>query len=551
MHNKYYLNILSNIKSCSLLLFYALFLLAFPLSAYAASTNGVALKPNAQGVYEIPLYKSGVIRLDRPAGRVSVGNPGIADIQVFQVQELYVVGKQLGSTNITVWGGNGQVFKAFNVEVTHDLETLKYKLHTLLPGENIRISSAQERIVLSGEVSNLTKMSAAVELADSFLPDCIAPESNITVTDTTQGKAQVSQQTAGGSQSGDCKEGSVVNMMQVGGSQQVMLEVKVAEISRSLIRKLDGRLNLFSFGDTAGGLVSGGASFPNVLTPEGELIPLFADLNQNGVVGPPADWFDPNTPGIEDTGAFLSHLTGDLFLQAMIGISKENGLAKILAEPTLTALSGQQAEFLSGGEFPIPVNGDDGTVTIVFKEFGVGLKVLPVVLDSGHVNLKLNVDVSELSQENSFEVSIFNTNTSLIIPSLTKRSAKTAVELGDGQTIGIAGLINDSTRAVVDRLPGLGDIPVLGTLFKSQEFVSGQTELVIFVTPRLAKPIAQDKIKLPTDNFVPPTDLEFYLLGKLEGSDSGSGTAAYPEYQENKTTSVDGGLDGGKYGHSL
>jgi pilus assembly protein CpaC len=194
-------------------------------------------------------------------------------------------------------------------------------------------------------------------------------------------------------------------------------------------------------------------------------------------------------------------------------------MAKVLSEPTLTTLTGQEAQFLSGGEFPIPVpqGGTSNAITITFKEFGVGVKFLPVVLDSGHINLTLNVNVSELTSNNQVVLSTPGTTSTFLIPSLTKRSASSTIELANGQTIGIAGLINDNVRQFVDKLPGLGDIPLLGALFRSQEYRSGKTELVIFVTPHLARPIAPQQVRLPTDSFVPPDDLEFYLLGRMEG----------------------------------
>jgi pilus assembly protein CpaC len=220
--------------------------------------------------------------------------------------------------------------------------------------------------------------------------------------------------------------------------------------------------------------------------------------------------------------------------------AKDNGTAKVLAEPTLTTLTGQQAEFISGGEFPIPVSDDDG-ITIEFKEFGVGVKFLPVVLDSGRINLNLNVSVSELVAANSLVVSTGEQveGTALLVPALTKRSAQSTVELGNGQTIAIAGLISENTRDFVSRFPGLGDIPVLGHLFRSQEFVNGETELVILVTPHLAKPIDARTVRLPTEKFVEPSDLDFYLLGKTKGRQMG------------RQVPVSLGTSEGSFGHDL
>jgi pilus assembly protein CpaC len=215
----------------------------------------------------------------------------------------------------------------------------------------------------------------------------------------------------------------------------------------------------------------------------------------------------------------MQYLSGDFFLELVIDAAKNKGLAKVLAEPNLTTLSGQEAKFISGGEFPIPVPQSNGNVTVKFKEYGVGLIFVPVVLDSGLVSLKVNVSVSELAHDNALRVGFAEglSSTNYFIPALTKRAANATVEVPSGQTIAIAGLINENLRESVHKFPGLGDLPILGNLFRSQEFIKGQTELVIFVTPRLAKAFDAELAKLPTDDFVEPNDTEFYLLGRMEG----------------------------------
>jgi pilus assembly protein CpaC len=242
-------------------------------------------------------------------------------------------------------------------------------------------------------------------------------------------------------------------------------------------------------------------------------------------------------------GIFGQFLSDEFFFSMVLEAAKDNGSAKVLAEPTLTTLTGQQAEFISGGEFPVPVTEDDG-ITIEYKEFGVGVKFLPVVLDSGRINLNLNVSVSELSNTNSLALdtgldSVLGGGVAQIIPSITKRSALSTVELGNGQTIAIAGLINETTRDFVSKFPGLGDVPVLGHLFRSQQFQSGETELVILVTPHLAKPIDARTVRLPTERFVEPSDLDFYLLGKTKGNAPG------------RNVPVSLGVSEGNFGHDL
>jgi pilus assembly protein CpaC len=234
---------------------------------------------------------------------------------------------------------------------------------------------------------------------------------------------------------------------------------------------------------------------------------------------------------IQNQGLFASFLSEDSLFNMALDIAKENRLAKILAEPTLTTLTGEQATFLSGGEIAIPVPQGDFRTTFEFKEFGVGVTFLPVVLGSGLINLKVDVTVSEITRLDPG---------SMIPLQLGTRRATSSVELREGQTMGLAGLINENLREAVEKFPGLGSIPILGALFRSQDFLDQETELVITVTPRLAKPMASEDVRLPTDNFVEPNDAQFYLLGKLEGSAPRASNRTQPT----------GGTEG-TFGHQL
>lgn len=450
----------------------------------------------------VPLYKSRLISLTAPAIRVSVGNPDVADILILRATQLYVLGKDLGTTNVLLWDRNDRLVDAIEVEVTHDLQSLKKKLHDLLPGEEIEVYSAQRNIILSGNVSNVGNMEAALKIARGYF-------ARFSAVDTTEFK-----------EGGDATaaDGDVINLMNVGGVQQVMLEVKVAEISRTELRRLDVRFNsiLQNSKRWNWGGVNGGASFPDAeFEPDGVRIPLF---NNDAPFGPVIDEFLPNPLTIDDKGFFASLLTDNALFNVAFDAAKEKGLAKILAEPNLTTQTGQVAEFLSGGEFPIPVpqGGANNAITIQFKEFGVGVKFLPVVLDSGRINLQLNISVSELVAGNTVTLGTAGVSSSFVIPALSKRSAISTVELADGQTIGIAGLINENLREVVTKFPVLGSLPGIGALFRSQEFVKGETELLILVTPHLTKPIAPEDIRLPTEGFAEPGDLEWFLLGRTE-----------------------------------
>jgi pilus assembly protein CpaC len=396
---------------------------------------------------QLPIHKSRSLMLDRPASRVSVGNPAIADVLVLQDRELYLVGKSLGHTNLMVWDMNDALMQVYDIEVSHDLQGLKERLYRFLPNEPIQVHTSQGQLVVSGEVSDLDKLNAAYELARGYV---VAAE-------------------------GGTARSEVMNMMSVGGGQQVMLEVTVAEVARDTSRSWE----------SAFGLSLKGGSFTLLRDSVGQL----AEFGTNTLLG---NW-----------------TSGDDIFQVALDLAKTRGLARVLAEPRITAISGQSAEFLSGGEFPVPVPNEDG-IAIEFKEFGVGLKFTPVVLNSGKINLNLNVSVSEPTVANTTSIPVFGN-----ITALNKRSAGTTVELGDGQTIGIAGLLNESTRESVSQLPFLGDVPVLGNLFTSRSFVKGESELVIMVTPRLVRPFDKQQITLPTDGFIEPNDMEFYLLGRM------------------------------------
>ncbi|MGH8545492.1 MAG: type II and III secretion system protein family protein [Gammaproteobacteria bacterium] len=523
--------------------------MALPASAaWAAERADLVLRQTRQGKFQVSLHKSGIISLSRPAAKVSIGNAGVADILVMPNQQLYLVGRGLGTTNVVVWDKGGRIVDAFDIEVTHDLENLKIKLFELLPGERIKVHSSQGKIIMSGEVSSVVKMNAALQLGSSFSPEC-APA--LQPSDTSAAGAVPA---GGASGQKNCGPDAVVNMMQIAGAQQVMLEIKVAEIARDVLKRIEPNTNLLHSGNAvSGGVNKGGASLPDglfdVLTPDGQSaqrnIPI---LGGDTIIGPAVQSLTRNVPTIDPSGLFLSYLTGQFLFETAISASRQKGLGRVLAEPTLTTITGQEAEFLSGGEFPIPVprSAETGT-TIEFKEFGVGVKFLPVVLDSGRISLKINVAVSELATSNPVILEAVDSSNVFIIPSLTKRSATSAIELADGQTMGIAGLINDTTRESVDKFPGLGDVPLLGVLFRSQEFRQGQTELVIFVTPHLARPISPQQVQLPTDSFVPADDLEFYLMGRMEAKKIPG--ADMPEAGANQGQQM--APEASKFGHDL
>jgi pilus assembly protein CpaC len=504
--------------------------LSFTQQSIAAISNA-DIKPVK---IQIGLNKSRLITLDRNIVEISQGNSAIADFPVdteaaetsfMPPNQILIRGKSLGTTSLYLWGDKQKVVQMLDIEVTHDLDSLKAKLNELLPNENISARSSQKNIVLSGEVSTVANMQAAIDLAQGYLGSSTALGAGTSPSPGGSGSTNVTTTTEPKVDPSKSSTPTVINLMSVGGAQQVMLDVKVAEIDRKLIKGLNVKFNALQVSDSfsIGAINGGGRITPSTI----------------GVV-----------PHSFDAGAvFLQAISGGFLFNLTIDAANDQQLAKILAQPTLTTLSGQPATFISGGEFPVPVPQgglSNGSITVMFKEFGIGLKFVPVVLDSGRINLNMNVSVSELSEDASVIARAGDTDTQFVIPSLTKREASSTLELADGQTMSIAGLISDKLRENVNKFPGLGDIPGLGALFRSSAFLNQQTELVIFVTPRLAKPVLAKNAQLPTDSFVAPDDVDFYILGRTESR------KARNRWVKNDANPLGnkGGLDG-EYGQQL
>ncbi|USD40632.1 type II and III secretion system protein family protein [Vibrio sp. SCSIO 43135] len=475
--------------------------------------SGAAISSTQTGkIVKVPHHKSTHVNLAGKAKRVSLGDPEVLDIVMLKSDEVFLIGKKLGSTNLMAWDSRGQLIESINIEVTHDLNSLKAKLYEFLPNENIEVHSAQNRLILSGLVSNQANMNVALRVAETYSAGQSVDKENESLS------KQVDQT-------------GVINLMSIGGAQQVMLEVTVAEVQRSLVRKFDANFHFFQqSGDFGWGATTGGGILDDV---GGAIGPIFSN------------------PTVETSGLLGAFVDSNTFFSFALDVAKQNGNAKVLAEPNLTALSGAKAEFLAGGEFPIPVPDEDG-ITIEYKEYGVGLKFIPTVISDKKINLNLAVDVSEIANSSSLTLSPGGTNGTYFIPPITRRSASSTLELADGQTIGIAGLLSENVRDVATKTPGFGDIPVLGQLFNSQEYVSGETELVILVTPRLAKPVDRNRVTLPTDAFVEPNDVEYYLLGKgaYIAEPSEPSQRNYSQQADAYTESSQGGTEG-SFGHSL
>lgn len=452
----------------------------------APSTTALCSRVNIAPAIQIPVGKSTILRPTSPVTRILLGNPenaraarpaetpdakkeegvkaptvdtrpGVADVDVLLLAptEVYLLGKTIGSTNVVMLDRDGTC-TAFDVVVAMDTTALQTVIGQLMPTEKeIKVTPAFDSIVLSGVVSDGEALTRVTDLANAYV--------------------------RGGGQSNQ----RVVNMLEVGAPQQVMLEVKVAEVSKALIDKL-------------------GVQFRGTQTNGAWTYSLLADFLTGG---------NAMATAIKSVGG------NSLALDAQ----KDDSLVKILAEPTIMAISGQTGSFLAGGKIFIPVSQDSSTgggrtITLEEKEFGVSVKFTPMVLGNGRINLRVRPEVSELNREGVGIVASGVAGTA-VLPSFTSRKAETTVQLMDGQSFAIGGLIKNNTTTNIKAFPFLGELPVVGALFRSTEFQSDRSELVFVITPRLVKPLPVG-YRLPTDGYVPPTRSELMLGGKLEGQRS-------------------------------
>ncbi|MEX0969002.1 MAG: type II and III secretion system protein family protein [Paracoccaceae bacterium] len=420
------------------------FAIAITGVATASAQTGVlsVMRGSTSGSITVAVNRAIVVESDVPFAEISVANPAIADIASLSDRTIYVLGKAAGATTMTLLDPNGQLIANVDLRVQPDLTEFKERLQEILPGEQIEVRTANDGIVLSGRVSGARKVARALELAERYAP------------------------------------GRVTNLMMVGGSQQVMLRVRFAEMRRSVAKELGSFL-----GGSAGGVV-------------------------------PADTgsFTAGTNG----GGQLSVQLGfggvaiDLMMQAL----ETRGVVRTLAEPNLVAISGQDASFLAGGEYPTPAA--DGAIE--YRPFGVQLLFKPTVIDGDLINLEIGTVVSSLDTSNAL---VLNGDTIL---GFSTRSANTTVEIRDGQSFAIAGLLQDDFRDVSNQVPWLGDVPVLGALFRSAEYRREQTELVIIVTAHLVVPTSAEALALPTDRMRIPSEEELFLFGRVEGRATSSGS---------------------------
>ncbi|WP_170351452.1 MULTISPECIES: type II and III secretion system protein family protein [Ruegeria] len=408
------------------------------------------VKNGSAETLDVPMNRAIVVESEEPFAELSIANAGIADISSLSDRTIYVLGKAPGLTTLTLFDGAGNLLANVRVRVSPDVSEFKERLVQILPGEQIEVRTANDGIVLSGTVSSGAKLARALELAERYAPERVS------------------------------------NLMSVGGVQQVMLKVRFAEMNRSVAKSLTASLG-FGGGDVTGG---------------------FNTLNNAGAL---ANALNDNIPILQtNTGAILFGFgAGSTQVRLLLEALEAKGLARSLAEPNLSALSGQEATFLAGGEVPIPVPQEDGVIAIEYKTFGVEIDFIPRVVDGDLINLELAAAVSSIDTSSDFTIQ------GDTVPSFVTRQTSTTVELRDGESFAIAGLIQDDFADLNSQVPWVGDIPVLGALFRSAEYQRQQSELVIIITAHLVSPTRGEALALPTDRVKPPSEFDLFVNGKV------------------------------------
>jgi pilus assembly protein CpaC len=431
-------------------------------SLVAPATAQTLIRPSGAPI-AVDVSKGVLISLEHPADTVFVADPNIADVQIKSPKLIYLYGKEPGDTSLYAVDADQKVMLSRPVSVTRDVAALQAALSRLQPGTGVRVSAVDKSLVLTGNVNSAVAAEEIKHLAGGF------------VTDDKQ----------------------LVNRVTVDRPYQVNLRVRVAEVDRTVTKELGFNWDTML---RSGGFVFGLATGNPVFDSSGAFITRNAGLGGNTT--------DSIVLGNNSAGANVN---------SVIDALDQNGLVTILAEPNLTAMSGETASFLAGGEFPIIIpSGSLGQTTVEFKQYGVSLAFTPVVLADGRISMRVRPEVSELSNVGAVQISGTN------IPGITTRRTETSIELGSGQSFAIGGLLQNNNSDTISKVPGLGDLPVLGPLFRSTQFQHNESELVIIVTPYLVQPTS-GRLGAPTDGYAPPTDKDVYLTGHTTRQAGASG----------------------------
>lgn len=442
----------------------------------AAAQVEVAGNVNA-GELNVPVNKSQVLRSDRPYAKALIGNPEIADIVPITSTSVYVLGKKSGTTSLTLYDHSSRLIAVVDVVVGPDVLTLRRQLSDLMPGTQIAARMSNDSIVLDGVVPSALDADRAVQVAETFAP------------------------------------GKVVNMLSLGSAQQVMLEVRFAEVNRSALSQIGVNWGTKNSGDTRYAIGSGASVTPlggTTTVTAGGVTQTFPNNSPIFQIGSITDSFGIIAQTFKAFGS-----TFNVQLDAL----ERKGAVNTLAQPTLIALSGETASFLAGGEFPVPTvqsagggtsGGTTAAYTVQWKPFGVSLAFTPTVLADGVINLVVQPEVSSIDPSAAVVIN------GLSIPGLQTRRAKTVVEIRDGESFAMAGLIRKDFQDTVRQVPLLGNLPIIGALFRSTGFQHQQSELVIIVTPRLVRPVPAGSLKAPTDRAGAPNAADLFLNGRTD-----------------------------------
>ncbi len=511
---------------------------AAPVAARADAGNNssvLTIPPNARFPMTkqigLGVGKSLMVQFPTPLKDVLVADPLRMDAVVQSSNQVFLIAKSTGSTNAFFFDQNGQQVLTIEVTIGADLGGLESLLRRLLPGSNITIESAGKALVLLGNVRTPIDSQRASDIARQFVKSTggstsgASPSQTVSAAGGASGPSGAttinlaSGASGNGSDQGEKVDKPIINMLSVDGEEQVQLRVHVAEVQRSVLKQLGinlgAQINAGNFATsflTENALpLTAAAGLGSLPIPGIGTLPLeagkLASCATAGILcnynpGPQTAYGGSGFSGSTNLGG------GNRISHALQALERE-GLIRTLAEPNLTAVSGESAKFLAGGEYPIPTVDSTGNVSVTYKEFGVGVAFTPIVMSEGRISLKIETEVSELSTEGSVTLS------NLVIPALRKRQARSTVELPSGGSIALAGLISDKVRQNIDGFPGLKDVPVLGTLFRSRDFIKEETELVIIVTPYLVRPTSRQNLSLPNDGLAEASDLRANLLGHL------------------------------------
>ncbi|MEA2938112.1 MAG: pilus assembly protein CpaC [Alphaproteobacteria bacterium] len=433
----------------------------------------------------VTVGKTEDVRIDSPFTDITVGDPEVADVTPLTDHAISILGKKIGTTRVAIYSEGKKQIGILDVEVSYDITRLSSEIRTAT-GANIRVSSVNGRIMLSGMVPDAVTLDKAVQIARQFAPDTNA----------------------------------VINTVQIASPQQVMLEVRFIEAKRNAGRDLGVQWNIFNsklVSNIGSRKQADGTARPDSLPITAPTSPLNIPVGEvaAGVLS-----------GGSPFGFMLGRImTGGTTIDVLINALEQKGVARTLAEPNLVALSGDTASFLAGGEYPYPVPSSLGSFSIEWKRYGVMLAFTPTVLKDGVINLKIEPEVSQL--DTSHPVTILGTS----VPPLISRRANTTIELRDGQSFMLGGLLLNVGTTAQEQLPWVGDMPVLGALFRSASYQKNETDLAIIVTPRIVRPARPgDVIKSPLDNRLPPNDVDLFLMGKGEVSPREAVLAASQRY---------------------